>query len=51
MIIERGIALRDTFQFVVEIDYDFAKRNHKVQLHTVAGHILLFNQLAPLVEA
>ena len=50
VIIEGSISLGDALQLIIEVDNDFAKRQHEVQLHTVATHILLLNELASLVE-
>ena len=51
MIVERGVALGDALQLVVEIDDDLAQRYHEMELHTVARHILLTEQLAAFVQA
>ena len=51
MIVERGIALRDTLQLVVEVDDDFAQRHVVIDFHTVARDVLLLHQLAALAQA
>ena len=51
MIVEGGISLRDTFQFVVEVDHNLAQRNHEDEFQAVAAHIVLADKLAPFVKA
>ena len=50
VVVERGIALRYRLQLVVEVNDNLAKRQHEVQLHTIAADILLVYQFAALVE-
>ena len=50
VIVERGISLADGLEFVLEVDDNFAERNHEVQLHTVAADILLLDEFAALVK-
>ena len=50
MIVERGISLGNTFQFVVKVDNDFAQRHIIVYLHTVTGDIFLLHQFAALAQ-
>ena len=51
VVVKRGITLRDALELVVEVDYNFAQRQHEVKLHAVAADILLVDELAALVEA
>ncbi len=51
MIIERGVALRDRLQFVVEVDHNFAEGHIESDLHAVAGDIFLLDEFATLAKA
>ena len=51
MIVERGVALAYRLEFVVEVDHNLAKWQHKVQFHAVAADVFLVDELAALVEA
>ncbi len=49
--VERGVALGDALQFVVEVNHYLTERHIEKQLHTVAGNILLLDQFGALAEA
>ena len=50
MVVERSVTLRDTLQFIIEIDDNLTERQHEVQFHTVATHIFLINEFASLIQ-
>ncbi len=50
MIIERGIAARHAFQFVVKVEHNFGQGHIESQLHPLAGDIMFVLQYTALVE-
>ena len=50
VVVERGVALRNALELVVEVDDDFAQRNVEMQFHAVSAHKFLLDELAALVE-
>ena len=50
MIVKRGISLGDALELVVEVDDYLSQRQHEMQFHAVAAHILLVDQFSALVE-
>ena len=51
VVVERSIALRDRFQFVVEVDHDFGQRHVVMEFHSVARYIFLLDQFAAFAQA
>ena len=50
MVVERGISLGDALQFVVEVDYDLAKREVVEEFDTVSRDVILLNKHATLTQ-
>ena len=51
MIVKRSIPFRDTFQLVIEIDYDLTQRHIIMDLHTITGNIFLLKQYATFTQS
>ena len=51
MIVKRGITLGYALEFIVEVDYDLAKRHIERHLHAVAGYVFLLHEYAALRQA
>ena len=50
MIVERGIALRDALQLVVEIDHNLSQGEHEVKLDAITTDILLIDKFSALIQ-
>ena len=50
MVVKRGIALGNTLELVIKIDYNLAQGHCILQFHTVTTYILLLQQFSPLAQ-
>ena len=51
VVVERGVALRNRFELVVEVEDDLRQRHVEIDLHAVGGDEGLVFQYAALVDA
>ena len=51
VVVKRGVAFGNGLELVVEINHNLAQGEVEINLHTVAGYVLLLDELASFVEA
>ena len=51
MVVERGVTLGNRLQLIVEVDNDFAQRQHEMQFNAIAANIFLVDKFASLIHA
>ncbi len=51
VIVKRCVTFRNRFQFVVEVDYDFAQGHVENHFHAVAGNVFLLDEFAAFPKA